>query len=89
MINKPYLVRVDGNTIINLENVTTIERRGEKLFISLIGDSEEAIILEGDEAKAMWIYFASSMMSFQPLKVTNPGRNTLDEIPNSIGEQSH
>ncbi|WP_414574109.1 hypothetical protein [Nostoc sp. CCY 9925] len=90
MINKPYLVRVSDNEIVNLENVRKIKREGEQLFIYMSGEpkySPPAIVLEGDEAKAMWIYFSSAMMSFQPLKITNPGRETLDKIPNSNDEQ--
>ncbi|MDZ8083203.1 MAG: hypothetical protein RMX35_29575 [Nostoc sp. DcaGUA01] len=89
MINKPYLVRLTDNDIVNLENVSTITRRGDQLLIFAVGEVNPVIILNGDEAKAMWIYFSSSMMSFQPLKITNPGRQTLDEIPNSNDDQSH
>ncbi len=87
MINKPYLVCV-GDIIINLENVSTIGRNEEqgKLFICFVG-SDEPLVLEGDDAAAMWIYFSSAMMSFHPLKITNPGQSTLDKIPNSNDEQ--
>lgn len=86
MINKPYLVRVCDDDIVNLQNVTSIRRRENQLLIFVLGGSTPEIILNGDEAKAMWIYFASAMMSVQPLKITNPGRETLDKIPNSTGE---
>lgn len=87
MINKPYLVRVSENLIVNLQNVNTIEYRENKLFISQIGDApDEALILSGDNAQATWIYFSSQMMSFRPLQITNPGQSTLDKFPNSTGE---
>ncbi len=84
MVNKPYLVRLDDGLIINLENVTSISlgKETQRLFISFVGQSEP-LILDGDTAKAMWIYFSSQMMSFQPLKITNPGRETLDKTQNS------
>ncbi|MBL1199891.1 MAG: hypothetical protein RMY62_008470 [Nostoc sp. ZfuVER08] len=84
MVNKPYLVRVTDDMIINLESVATIGRNQEqgKLFICFIG-SDEPLVLEGDDAQAMWIYFSSQMMSFHPLKITNPGRETLDKTQNS------
>ncbi|BAY77943.1 hypothetical protein NIES25_44130 [Nostoc linckia NIES-25] len=88
MINKPYLVRVNDNDIVNLENVSSIFRRGDQLLIFAVGEVNPIVILNGDEAKAMWIYFSSAMMSFQPLKITNPGRETLD-IPKSTDDQSH
>ncbi|WP_138500932.1 hypothetical protein [Nostoc sp. PA-18-2419] len=86
MVNKPYLVRVDDEIIINLENVTTIAHSEGRLLICFVGDLDNPLILVGDDAQAMWIYFSSQMMSFQPLKITNPGRETLD-IPNSTDEQ--
>ncbi|MCF2149801.1 hypothetical protein IQ276_025915 [Desmonostoc muscorum LEGE 12446] len=82
MINKPYLVRVSDNDIVNLENVTSIRRRENQVLIFLAGESNPAIILNGDEAKAMWIYFSSQMMSFQPLKITNPGQQSAPDTPN-------
>lgn len=87
MINKPYLVRVHDEIIINLGNVTTIALNEGKLLITFTGDLDNPLLLEGDNAQAMWIYFSSQMMSFHPLKITNPGRDTLDKIPNSNGDQ--
>jgi hypothetical protein len=91
VINKPYLVRVSDDEIVNLTNVASIKWVEDKLCIFMLQEpkySPAAIVLEGDEAKAIWIYFASSMMSFQPLKITNPGQSTLDKIPNSNSDQS-
>ncbi|MEH1862060.1 MAG: hypothetical protein V7L21_29570 [Nostoc sp.] len=85
MINKPYLVRLDDEIIINLQNVTTIARNEDKLFICFVGLPEDPLILKGDTAKAIWIYFSSAMMSFHPLKIKNPEQEALD-IPNSIGK---
>ncbi|MFN6540891.1 MAG: hypothetical protein RM021_031745 [Nostoc sp. EkiNYC01] len=89
MINKPYLVRVSDDEIINLANVSNIKWIEDKLCIFMTGEPKycsAAVVLEGDEAKAMWIYFSSQMMSFRPLQITNPGQSTLDKFPNSTGE---
>ncbi|MFN6565441.1 MAG: hypothetical protein RMY28_037350 [Nostoc sp. ChiSLP01] len=92
MISKPFLVRITDDEIINLANVASIKWVEDKLLcIYMMGEPKyapPAIVLEGDEAKAMWIYFSSQMMSFHPLKITNPGRETLD-IPKSTDDQSH
>ncbi|PHJ55756.1 hypothetical protein VF14_36730 [Nostoc linckia z18] len=84
MVNKPYLVRIDDNTIVNLENVSAITRTGSELSIYLVSEPHDpSYVLYGDQAEAMWLYFSSAMMSFRPLKITNPGRETLDKTQNS------
>jgi hypothetical protein len=65
LVQKFLLCRISDDTIINLENVTRIEKINDnKVWIYFMGE-EDSLNVEGDEAQAIWIYFNSAVINYR------------------------
>ncbi|MBG1267758.1 hypothetical protein [Nostoc sp. WHI] len=74
MTNKPFLLRVDEDTIINVDQVAAIERKGQNLIITLTSQDGKEIFLEDKTAQVVWAYLSSHLMCNYPAKdIKNPG----------------
>jgi hypothetical protein len=65
LVQKFLLCRISDDTIINLENVTRIQKINDnKVWIYFMGE-ENSLKVEGYEARAVWTYFYSAVVNYR------------------------